>query len=83
MKEIKISNRIISENSSVFFIAEIGINHNGSLENVKKLIDISYICGVDAVKFQKRTPEICIPEQKKHMIYETPWGDIPYIEYKK
>lgn len=83
MKNIRIKEKIISDTSPVFFVAEIGINHNGSLENAKKLIDMAYLCGVDAVKFQKRTPEICVPEHKKQQIYETPWGDIPYIEYKK
>jgi len=83
MKEVRIKDRIISETSPIFFVAEIGINHNGSLEIAKKLIDLAHICGADAVKFQKRTPEICVPEHKKNQIYETPWGDIPYIEYKK
>jgi len=83
MKEIKIREKIISATSPIFFIAEIGINHNGSLDNAKKLIDIANICGTDAVKFQKRTPDICVPEYKKQMIYETPWGEIPYIDYKK
>ncbi len=83
MKIIKIGNKVISEQSSIFFIAEIGINHNGSVELAKKLIDMANICGADAVKFQKRTPELCVPESKKNLIYETPWGDIPYIDYKK
>jgi len=83
MKEIKIRNKVISEDSPVFFIAEIGINHNGSLKNAKKLIDMADLCEVNAVKFQKRTPEICVPDDKKSQIRETPWGDITYIEYKK
>lgn len=65
------------------FIAEIGINHNGSLDIAKKLIDIAKECGVDIVKFQKRTPEICVPEDMKtKMKYGTPWGDITYLEYR-
>jgi len=83
MKEIKIKEKIISATSPIFFIAEIGINHNGSLDDAKKLIDMANICDTDAVKFQKRTPDICVPEDKKRMIYETPWGEIPYIDYKK
>ncbi|GAH36153.1 unnamed protein product, partial [marine sediment metagenome] len=62
---------------------EIGINHNGSIENAKKLIDMANLCEIDAVKFQKRTPEICVPEHKKNEIRETPWGDITYLEYRK
>jgi len=80
MKEIRINNKIISKSSPIFFIAEIGINHNGSVDLAKKLIDVANICNVDAVKFQKRTPELCVPEHRKNVIYETPWGDIPYIE---
>lgn len=83
MREIKIKDKIISETSPIFFTAEIGINHNGSLDLAKKLIDLANICGADAVKFQKRSPEICVPKHKRNQIYETPWGDIPYIEYKK
>jgi len=83
MKEIRIKNKIISADSSIFFVGEIGINHNGSIENAKKLIDIANLCEIDAVKFQKRTPEICVPEHKKNEIRETPWGDITYLEYKK
>ncbi len=83
MNEIIIKDKLISKTSPVFFIAEIGINHNGLLENAKKLIDLANICETDAVKFQKRTPEICVPEYRKNLIYETPWGEIPYLEYKK
>ena len=52
---VKIANRLIGNGSKTFFIAEIGINHNGSLETAEKLIKECKIAGVDAVKFQKRT----------------------------
>tara|TARA_Y100001938_G_C8095408_1_gene437791 strand:- start:60 stop:881 length:822 start_codon:yes stop_codon:yes gene_type:complete len=64
-------------------IAEIGINHNGSVEIAKRLIDASIISGCNFAKFQKRTPDICVPEHQKSKLRETPWGTIPYIEYKK
>lgn len=83
MQKIKIKDKIISEDSPIFFIAEIGINHNGSLDNALKLIDMANLCEVDAVKFQKRTPEICVPDFKKDQIRKTPWGRITYLEYKK
>jgi len=83
MKEIKMENKIISEESPVFFIAEIGINHNGSLKLAKQMIDVAAMLGADAVKFQKRTPELCVPEAKKNIPKETPWGTITYLEYKK
>tara|TARA_B100000282_G_scaffold296866_1_gene280626 strand:+ start:2496 stop:3329 length:834 start_codon:yes stop_codon:yes gene_type:complete len=65
-----------------YIIAEIGINHNGSLDIAKKLIDVAAVAGCDAVKFQKRNPDVCVPEHQKQKIRETPWGNIPYIDYK-
>ena len=67
----------------VFFIAEIGINHNGSLKNTFKLIDLAKECGFDSVKFQKRTPEITTPKSKANDLRNTPWGKITYLDYKK
>lgn len=64
-------------------IAEIGINHNGSVETAKKLIDVAKVAGCDYVKFQKRTPDICVPEEQKYKLRQTPWGEMTYIEYKK
>ena len=66
----------------VKIIAEIGINHNGSLDLAKKLIDIANVAGCDYVKFQKREPEICVPEEQKNKIRKTPWGEMTYIDYK-
>ena len=65
-----------------YIIAEIGINHNGSLENAKKLIDIAALSGCDAVKFQKRNPDVCVPEHQKSVMRETPWGNMTYLAYK-
>lgn len=69
--------------STVKLISEIGINHNGSVELAKKLIDISKFAGFDYVKFQKRTPEICVPESQKDVLRKTPWGEMKYIDYKR
>lgn len=63
-------------------VADIGINHNGDMDIIFKLIDICAAAGVDYVKFQKRDPESCVPEHQKHQPRETPWGVIPYIEYR-
>ena len=82
MKQIIIKNKEISEEGPIFFIAEIGINHNGSIETAKKLIDMAILCNCDAVKFQKRTPELCVPEYKKNEPKDTPWGRMTYLEYK-
>jgi len=67
----------------MIIVAEIGINHNGSLEIAKKLIDTARAAGCDFVKFQKRTPEICVPrDQWSRVLYDTPWNKITYIDYK-
>jgi N-acetylneuraminate synthase len=67
----------------VSIIAEIGINHNGSVEMAKQLISLSKIAGCDFVKFQKRTPQICVPDEQKSVLRETPWGEMTYLEYKE
>lgn len=69
--------------NKIKFIAEIGINHNGSLDIVKKLIDLAALCGCDYVKFQKRDPSLAVPESEKNKLRDTPWGKIKYIDYKK
>jgi len=63
-------------------IAEIGINHNGSIDIAKKLIDVASFAGCKYVKFQKRTPEICVPDSEKDKLRKTPWGEITYLDYK-
>ena len=66
-----------------FLIAEIGINHNGSFQLAKELIDLAKKYNFDAVKFQKRDPDICVPEHQKNEIRNTPWGKMTYLQYKK
>jgi len=68
---------------SVYIVGDIGINHNGDINIVKKLIDISSAAGLNAVKFQKRNPDMCVPEHQKNIRRDTPWGNITYLEYKK
>jgi len=65
-----------------FIISEIGINHNGDINIVKKLIDSAYDSGCDAVKFQKRNPDVSTPISQKEVMKETPWGEMAYIDYK-
>jgi N-acetylneuraminate synthase len=67
----------------VKIIAEIGINHNGDIELCKKMMQLSKYAGVDYVKIQKRTPELCVPEDQKNKPKDTPWGKMTYLEYKK
>ena len=66
-----------------FLIAEIGINHNGSLNLAKKLIDLAKMHGFDAVKFQKRNPEISTPKYLKDTVRSTPWGELTYLNIKR
>ena len=82
MRSIKVGNINIGDGYPVFIAAEIGINHNGSLEIAKKLIEGAKAAGCDAVKFQKRTPEICVPKDQWHIERETPWGRMTYIDYR-
>lgn len=66
----------------VKIIAEIGINHNGSIEICKDLIMLAKISGCDYVKIQKRNPDVCVPEEQKNIIKKTPWGEMTYLQYK-
>ncbi len=67
----------------VKIIAEIGINHNGSVETCKKMMFMAKMAGVDYVKIQKREPDVCVPEDQKGKMKDTPWGRMTYLEYKK
>ena len=67
----------------VTIIAEIGINHNGDIEKAFKLIDLAKKYKFDAVKFQKRNPNISTPKYQKSEMRDTPWGYISYLDYKK
>ena len=82
-REIKIGDRLIGDGHPAYIVAEAGINHNGDIENAKKLIEAAKHAGVDAVKFQKRTPELCVPPEQRGQMRETPWGYITYMEYRE
>lgn len=83
MKTFTLKNgRTIGQGQSCFLIAEIGINHNGSLDIALKLMEEAAKAGFDAVKFQKRTPEICTPRDQWDIMRDTPWGRMRYIDYR-
>ena len=82
-REIKVGARFIGDGHPVFIIGEIGINHNGSVEIAKKIIAGAKHAGCDAVKFQKRTPEICTPKDQWNIERDTPWGRMTYIDYRQ
>lgn len=83
VRNVNIAGRAIGEGQPVFVIAEIGINHNGDVAIAKQLIDVAVQAGCDAVKFQKRTPSICVPPDQASILRETPWGTMTYLEYKE
>jgi len=76
-------NRFIGAGQPVYIIAEVGINHNGSLDLAKQLIAEAARAGCDAVKFQKRTPELYVPKNQWEKERDTPWGRMSYINYKR
>lgn len=78
----KLGDRVVGPGRPVYVTGEIGINHNGELENALALIDAAVDAGCDAVKFQKRTPEICTPRDQWDVERDTPWGRMTYIEYR-
>ncbi len=82
-REINLGNRRLGDGHPAFIIAEIGINHNGDIDIAKQLIDAAVHAGVDAVKFQKRTPEIATPPEQQKQMRETPWGYITYLDYRR
>src|SRR4051794_14164378 len=79
---IMLGDRAVGADEPAYVIAEIGINHNGDLDIAKQLIDVASIAGCDAVKFQKRTPELCVPAEQRDLMRETPWGLMTYLEYR-
>jgi N-acetylneuraminate synthase len=81
-RKVKVGNRFIGDGEPTYVIAEIGINHNGSLENARKLIEGAAGAGCDAVKFQKRTPDLCVPQDQRLIERDTPWGRMTYIDYR-
>ncbi len=81
-REVKIGNKWVGDGHPAYIVAEIGINHNGDIEMAKDLIRAAHHAGVDAVKFQKRTPELCVPPDQRGQMRETPWGYISYLDYR-
>lgn len=82
-REVKIGDRMVGDGYPAFVIAEIGINHNGSLDLAEQMIDAAVHAGVDAVKFQKRMPEVATPPEQQKQMRDTPWGYITYLEYRR
>jgi N-acetylneuraminate synthase len=81
-REIKIGKKLVGDGHAAYVIAEAGINHNGDMEIARQMIDAAVHAGADAVKFQKRTPEVCTPPDQQKQMRETPWGYISYLDYR-
>ena len=79
---VRIGSHTIGDGLPAYVIAEIGLNHNGDVAIAKKLIDVAADAGAQAVKFQKRTPEISTPAHMRDVPRETPWGTMSYLEYR-
>jgi len=82
-REVQLGKRRVGDRHPVFIIAEIGINHNGDVEVAKRMIDAAVHAGADAVKLQKRTPEVCTPPDQQRQMRDTPWGYITYLDYRR
>jgi N-acetylneuraminate synthase len=81
-REVRIGGRLVGDGHPTYVVSEVGINHNGELENARALITAAHHAGVDAVKFQKRTPELCVPPEQRSQMRDTPWGYISYLDYR-
>ncbi|WP_169582685.1 MULTISPECIES: N-acetylneuraminate synthase family protein [Microbacterium] len=80
---VTIGSRVVGGGRPAYVIAEIGLNHNGDVDLAKQLIDVAADAGADAVKFQKRTPELATPEHMRDIPRETPWGTMSYLDYRR
>ncbi len=78
----RIGDRLVGPGQPVYVIGEIGINHNGEVSTALALIDQAKAAGMDAVKFQKRTPEVCTPPEQWDVERDTPWGRMTYLAYR-
>ena len=80
---VLLGGRPVGDGHPCFVVGEIGVNHNGDVEIAKRLIQVAAAAGCNAVKFQKRTPEICVPHAQRRIMRETPWGYISYMDYRE
>ena len=79
---VRLGDRLVGPGQPTYVCAEIGINHNGDVNTALRLVDAAVLAGCDAVKFQKRTPELCVPPEQRDVVRDTPWGPMTYLEYR-
>src|SRR5882672_9858408 len=76
MTPVHIGNRLVGPGHPVFIVAEIGINHNGSVDLATKLVDAAVAAGCDAVKFQKRTVDAVYAPEELATPRDSPFGSM-------
>jgi len=74
-RRIKIGDLWVGDGHPCFIVAEIGINHNGDMDLVRRLVDAAADAGCDAVKFQKRTVDVVYSPEELARPRESPFGD--------
>lgn len=83
MRICQIGNRLVGDGYPCLVVAELGQNHNGDLVTALEMIRKAKDSGADLVKLQFRTPSLCIPEEEKTKIRQTPWGEMTYLRYRE
>ncbi len=82
VREVRFGDRAVGPDQPAYIVAEIGINHNGDLALALQMMTMAAEAGCDCVKFQKRTPELCVPDSMRDVQRETPWGIMSYMDYR-
>lgn len=83
MTDVRIADIVVGDGHPTVIVGELGTNHGGDVKQALRLIDICKAAGADAIKFQKRTPELAVPEAEWNDLRETPWGKMKKIDYRK
>jgi N-acetylneuraminate synthase len=80
---VSIGGKLVGDGNPCFVCFDGGVNHNGSVKMAKTLVDIAVAAGADAVKWQKRDPLTQVPPAKRDVMRDTPWGEMPTLEYRQ
>lgn len=79
---VQVGRKLVGQGRPVYVIADIGSNHNGDLSVARATIEGAARAGCDAIKFQKRTPELAVPREQWNVMRNTPWGRLSYLDYR-
>jgi N-acetylneuraminate synthase len=80
---LRLGDRFVGPEHPCYVIAELGQNHNGDVQQAILMLRAAKQSGADAVKFQKRTPALCVPADQQSIPRDTPWGVMSYLEYRE